>query len=288
MFNTTKQIMRDSLDEQTTQAMYFEMIESELYVPLDQEVEKPPIAISIGSHQYSTPRGTFTDETPVATYGNFSFIQAPPKSFKSYFVSILASVYLRSENKWAGANFKSYRDNRRLLHFDTEQGLWHCQKGFRRVADMAETSEGYETYALRTISYKDRIEFIEHKLFENEENDIGLVIIDGIADLVSDVNDIVQANECVQKLMQWSAKKQCHIITVIHSNWGSDKPTGHLGSFAEKKAETQISLERNDESNVVSVKCKRSRNYGFDDFEFMINKFGFPEVIGSGYPDLNF
>jgi hypothetical protein len=280
--------MTSNLDEQTTQAMYFEMIESELYVPLDQEVEKPPIAISIGTHQYSTPRGTFTDETPVATYGNFSFIQAPPKSFKSYFVSILASVYLRSENKWAGSDFKSYRDGRRLLHFDTEQGLWHCQKGFRRVADMAEETQGYETYALRTISYKDRIGFIEHKLFESEENDIGLVIIDGLADLVSDVNDIAQSNECVQKLMQWSAKKQCHIITVIHSNWGSDKPTGHLGSFAEKKAETQISLERNDESNVVTVKCKRSRNYGFSDFEFMINKFGFPEVIGSGYPELNF
>lgn len=279
---------QNKIDDKETLRMYYDMIDESLQVPLDAEVEKPPIAISIGSHQYSTPRGTFTDETPIATYGNFSFIQAPPKSFKSYFVSILASVYLRSQNKWTGSDFKSYRDNRRLLHFDTEQGLWHCQRAFRRVADMSETTEGYETYALRTISYKERLGFIEHKLFEKEENDIGLVIIDGIADLVADVNDIVQANECIQKLMQWSAEKKCHIITVIHSNWGSDKPTGHLGSFAEKKAETQISLERDDESNVVSVKCKRSRNYGFNDFEFRINNFGFPEVIGNDYPEIDF
>ena len=153
---------------------------------------------------------------------------------------------------------------------------------------MADTQEGYETYALRTLGFKDRLGFIEHKLFETEENDIGLVIIDGIADLVADVNDIVQANECVQKLMEWSAKKNCHIITVIHSNWGSDKPTGHLGSFAEKKAETQIALERDDDTGVVRVSCKRSRNYNFEDFEFKINQFGFPEVIGSGMPDLDF
>ena len=37
--------------------------------------------------------------------------------------------------------------------------------------------------------------------------------------------------------MEWSQKFNCHIITVIHSNFGSDKPTGHLGSALEKKRE---------------------------------------------------
>lgn len=279
--------MSHQADEQETQRMYFELLDKELFVPLDAEVEKPPIAISFGEHQYQTPRGIFSDVTPIATYGNFTFIQAPPKSFKSYFVSLMASVYLNSGNKWAGEDFKSERHGKRLLHFDTEQGMWHCQRAFRRVADMADTQEGYETYALRTISYKDRLGFIEHKLFEDNEVEIGLVIIDGIADLVSDVNDIVESNLAIQKLMEWSAKLKCHIVTVIHSNHNSDKPTGHLGSFAEKKAETQISLERNEDTNTVTVHCKRSRNYQFNDFEFKINNLGFPEVIGAGYPELN-
>ena len=73
--------------------------------------------------------------------------------------------------------------------------------------------------------------------------------------MCSDVNNIVEANEVVQKLMEWSAKYNCHIITVIHSNWGSEKPTGHLGSFMEKKAETQIQLERHpNDKNVVHLK----------------------------------
>lgn len=275
-------------DEREVKRMYCELLQEQLSIDLDKELSPPPVAISFGTHQYNSLKGTITEETPMATYGNFSFIQAPPKSYKSYFVSLMASVYLNSGNKWGGSEFKSYRNGNRLLHFDTEQGAWHCQRSARRVSEMAGTSDGYESYALRTISYKERIDFIDYKIWEKEEDDIGLVIIDGLADLVSDVNDIEQSNACVQKLMEWSAKRGCHIITVIHSNWGSDKPTGHLGSFCEKKAETQIALERNEDTDFINVKCKRSRNFSFKPFDFKINNYGFPEVINLDFPDLPF
>ena len=228
-----------------------------------------------------------TEETPIATYGNFSFIQAPPKSYKSFFTSLLVSAFLKN-NRWAGQKFSSYRDDKSVFHFDTEQGKWHCQRGFRRVSDMADTMDDYHTYSLRTIGYKQRLGFIEYILSNAKQDSIGLVVIDGIADLVSDVNDIIECNVCVQKLMEWSAKYKCHIITIIHSNHNSTKPTGHLGSFLEKKAETQISLNREEDSKVVNVSCKRSRNYGFEDFDFFINRFGFPEVIDASTPDIDF
>jgi hypothetical protein len=117
---------------------------------------------------------------------------------------------------------------------------------------------------------------------------LGLVVIDGIADLVADVNNIEESNLCVQKLMEWSTLYKCHIVTVIHSNHGSTKPTGHLGSFCEKKTETQISLAREEDSKVVTVSCKRSRNRGFDDFQFFINDYGFPELIPANSPDIDF
>ena len=91
----------------------------------------------------------------------------------------------------------------------------------------------YQTYALRTINYKQRMRFIEYTLEQNKGNN-GLVVIDGIADLVSDVNNLEESNLCVQKIMELSAKYDCHIITVIHSNYGTDKATGHLGSFLYK------------------------------------------------------
>ena len=142
-----------------------------------------------------------------------------------------------------------------------------------------EHSDKYHTFGLRTMGYKDRIEFIEYCMRE-QYKDIGLIVIDGVADLVSDVNDIEQSNDCVQKLMEWSANYDCHIISVIHSNFGSNKATGHLGSCLMKKTETEIHLETNEMNNShINVSCKRSRGYSFSPFTFKVNTYGFPEVI---------
>ena len=265
--------------------MGYQFMSESLSVDLDEEVPQPPIALSYGTHSYETRRGgKVTEPTSIGTDGNFSFIQAPPKSYKSYFVSMLVSAYLNSGTRWA-PEMKSDRKGRDVVHFDTEQGKFHALKGFRRTADMAETQDGYKPYSLRTIGYKDRMGFIEYVLKEADEGSIGLVVIDGIADLVSDVNNIVEANECVQKLMEWSSNYNIHIITVIHSNYGSDKPTGHLGSFCEKKTECQISLEKDEETGkIVTVKCKRSRNKPFDEFRFALNELNFPEIIEDDIP----
>ena len=275
-------------DQLEIERMYFESIESDVKVNLDEEVPAPPISLSFGTHTYTNIRGTFTEPSVIGTDGNFSFIQAPPKSYKSFFVSLLVSSYLRSGNRWA-KDMKSNRKGRDVYHFDTEQGKWHCLKGFRRSSDMAEEQDGYLTYSLRTIDFNSRLKFIEHKLANAEEGTVGLVVIDGIADLVSDVNNIEESGKCVQKLMEMSTKYNCHIITVIHSNYGSDKPTGHLGSFCEKKTECQISVSRSEDNDkIVNVTCKRSRNASFDDFSFFINKLGYPEIIEATLPTIDY
>jgi hypothetical protein len=277
-----------SADEREIDRMYYDSMEDELKINLDEEVPAPPIAISFGTHTYTNIRGTFTEPSAIGTDGNFSFIQAPPKSYKSYFVSLLVASYLNSGNRWS-RDMKSNRNGRDVFHFDTEQGKWHCLKVFRRSSDMSEEQNGYHTYTLRTIDFFKRLGFIEHKLANAPEGSIGLVVIDGIADLVSDVNNIEESGKCVQKLMEMSTKYNCHIVTVIHSNYGSEKPTGHLGSFCEKKTECQISLKRQEENpKIVDVTCKRSRNASFDDFSFFVNKLGYPEIIEAIVPTIDY
>jgi len=276
-------------EEQTTQEMLMELIKEECIVDTSQVMEYPPTALSYGEKTIQTKKGDLTFPIPIGTYGNFSFVQAPPKTKKTFFISLLASVYLSGGNNFGG-NIKGHRDNKCLIHFDTEQGKWHSQRVFKRVLDMANIKEEacYQTYALRTINYKTRIQFIEHILKENGDKN-GLVIIDGIADLVSDVNNLEESNLCVQKIMEWSAKFNCHIVTVIHSNYGSDKPTGHLGSFLEKKTETQIQIEANTVNKEwITVSCKRSRGYSFETFSFSINEYGLPFVVGEIYDPLEY
>lgn len=266
--------------------MTMQLLEQDAYVDISEDIKYPPVAISCGTYQDRNLDGTFTEyPIPIGTYGNFSFIQAPPKSMKTYFLSLLSASY-QKKNDYSGL-IKGNRQGKKIIHFDTEQGKFHCQKVFRRPLIMNNLTEdkGYYTYALRSLNYKDRINFIDYILKDKLDGDnIGLVIIDGVADLVADVNNLEKCNELVQKLMEWTDKLNCHITTIIHSNYGSEKPTGHLGSFLEKKAETQIKLEKNTvNKGWITVECKRSRNRAFEPFSFTLDDKGFPIFVENDY-----
>ncbi len=236
------------------------------YVNPLEEVDYPPTAINCG-YNSSIP-------ISIGTYGNFSFVQAPPKSKKTFFLTLLSAAYMGAKPYYVG-QLEGNRERKKLIHYDTEQGTFHAQKTFRRVFNMCDNVTSYFTYALREYSALDRLQFIDWHLSTLE--DVGVVVIDGIADLIEDVNNIVEANKLTQHLMKWTQKYNIHLITAIHSNYNSDKPTGHLGSFLEKKAETQIILNPN-EDGFVEVRCKRSRGFSFEDFCFRINKEGLPYV----------
>jgi hypothetical protein len=267
--------------------MMFELMEADACVDVSEEIELPPVAISCGEYSETDFNGVNSSyKIPIGTYGNFSFIQAPPKSMKTYFVSLLASAYQGGINSNSGL-IEGHREGKKIIHFDTEQGKFHCQNVFRRplFINNIKSDDDYHTYALRAMTPIERLEFIEYILYDKlEGSDIGLVIIDGVADLVDDVNDLKQSSFAVQKLMKWTAELQCHIITVIHSNKDGNSPTGHLGSFLEKKTETQIKLEKNSiNAGWISVECKRSRNRGFDTFSFCLDKRGMPEFVDNSY-----
>ena len=274
--------MTDLTKDKDALEVWAQAMIDEMHIDPAEEIGYPPVAISMGTASMYTKEGAKEFPIPIGTYGNFSFVQAPPKTKKTFFISLLGSVYLSGKNNFGG-KMQGHRKDECLVHFDTEQGKFHAQKVFRRVLDMSPSEDVgcYHTFGLRTMSYKDRINFIEYYLYNCLENKAGLVIIDGIADLVSDVNNLEESNLVVQKIMKWSAELDCHIVTVIHSNFGSDKPTGHLGSFLEKKTETQIQLEANTvNKELVTVKCKRSRGFSFETFSFKVNEKGLPEVEG--------
>lgn len=272
--------------DKDSQRLIMQLYEEECYINPLEKVEYPLPAISFGTKAFETKDGVIEYPVPIGTYGNFSFVQAPPKSKKTFFISLLSAVYLNDEINGISGDLKGNRQGKHLIHFDTEQGNFHASLVFKRPMEMSGNKiENYHTYALRQLSAQDRIDFIEYCLYDKlEGKDVGVVIIDGIADLCSDVNNIEESNLVVQKLMKWTKELHCHIITVIHSNFGTDKPTGHLGSALEKKAETQIQLELNTvNKELVTVSCKRSRNSPFETFSFKVNKAGLPQVEGNLY-----
>ena len=274
--------------QQTEHNMLMDFIEHDCKVDINEKIDYPPVALSYGEKLLKSESGDKLVPIALGTYGNLSVVTAPPKTMKTFFISLLASVYLSGSNIYGG-NLKGHKGNGHLLHIDTEQGLWHCQKVFKRplTMDSSINTNNYHTFGLRSIDHKMRIDFIDYYL-ENKIDKPSLIIIDGIADLCSDANSIIESNALVQRLMEWSAKYKCHIINVIHQNYGSQKlGTGHLGSFLEKKAETVIALEANTvNKDWVTVKCGRSRGYSFDTFSFEVNDVGLPQVVNNIYDPL--
>ena len=251
----------------------FNSILKDSFVDVTAKLQSPPIALSMGTHEYS---GEMYHNS-FGTYGNFSCIVGASKARKSFFKSLLMAGYIGGNTVEYAPDFKTHRiDEKTVLDFDTEQSEYHSQRVFKRVCDMVGVNpEMYKPFSLRKYTHKERLEFIEWCILDKYKN-CGFVSVDGVADLVSDVNDLKECNSLVQKLMLWTDISKCHLTTILHTNFGSDKPTGHLGSAVMKKAETVCFLEYGKEA--TSVKFKYTRGFPVDDFAFEIGKDGLPRT----------
>jgi hypothetical protein len=158
-----------------------------------------------------------------------------------------------------------------VISFDTEQSQYHTQRVQRRVLELVGANyELYKTFSLRAYSPKERFDFIDWIVFESDfKNKIGLMSIDGYVDLVTDFNSLEQSTGLTEKLLQWTAKGKMHCTGILHKNFGTAKPVGHVGSSVLKKAETVVFIEKDEERTIA--KCEYSRNQSFENITFQVD-----------------
>lgn len=243
------------------------------YIPLDKPLPPPETLISIGEHQF---KGNCYPTT-VMTAGSFSVIAAPSKSKKTLFKTQLCATYIGGNASYRFPNIHSHRrEDYYILDFDTEQSEYYAQRTFKSVADIVGTIyPQYLTFKICHLSAEERVAFIE-KLLERFKGKVKLVFIDGIADLMNDVNNLEWSNQIVHKLIKWADDYKIHICTIIHVAYGVTKATGHLGSAVTKKAETVFLLKVDDnDKNIVEVLPQYTRGYPFDSFKFMVDSNDF-------------
>ena len=134
------------------------------------------------------------------------------------------------------------------MSFDTEQSTYEAFIVGKRIEKMLthqKDEKGF--FALREYEPLERCNIISHALEKFKDN-IGYVLIDGIADLAKCNNDEEEATRVVSLLMKWTKIYNCHITVVIHQNKGDNFATGHLGSSIMKKSEVIISVEKQKEN----------------------------------------
>lgn len=210
------------------------------------------------------PRFTLAGK-PLATPGNLATILAQAKAGKSAFVAamIAAGITLDPEN------FDTFRigslnpEKRTLLHFDTEQSVEDHDRLVRNALRRAGTNAppSLKSYLL-TGQPPQRCRAAVRAALEREREygrKIHSVIIDGVADLVNDVNVPAECNALVAELHGLAIEFDCAIVVVIHLNpksgqGGFDK---HLGSQLERKSETNLKLEKANGITTVSSDKQR-------------------------------
>jgi len=271
-----KVLSYDSLVVETS-GINFNNIYNTSFVDVTKKIDYPPVAVSIGTHRM----GNKDFPIPFGTYGNFSCIVGPSKSKKTFLKSLITASYIGGQTSNYTSSIKSHRDRECfIIDIDTEMGSYHAQSAFKRVMKLVgvENYEFYKPFALRPYEPKERLQFIEWLIYESDMKDnIGWVSIDGLADTVNDYNDLKESQAVIQKVMQWTNQKQFHLTTILHSNFGTNKAVGHIGSSMLKKAETICQV--NPEGDSIKAHFSHTRGFPIEDFYYSVNNEGLPYLL---------
>lgn len=253
----------------TEKAQDFNAIEQKSFIDVSVQIQRPPVAIGLGEYTYKGNNYPI----PFGSYGDFSCIVGASKSMKTFLKSAIVAGYIGGNSTKYFPDVKGFENEQKyIIDIDTEQSTYHTQRTARRVCEMVGVNpDFYIPYSLREFDAKTRLEFIEWIYTESKYKDnLGLVSIDGAADLLDNVNDLEKSNELVGRMLRWTKITNSHLITVLHRNHGTTKPTGHLGSAITKKAETVAFVTR--ESDLIKVTPEYTRNYPFDEFTFRLDE----------------
>lgn len=244
---------------------------SMLKISLDGDYKQPPVCIEIIDSSGPCRFGTL---------GNFSAIIGKAKSRKTFFLSLIMGAVFN--NNVTGLRLTLPENQKRILYFDTEQSNFDVSRVVKRILTIGEkvNPETFEVYGLRTLTTQQRAMIIEAKIYDTP--DAGIVVIDGIRDLINDINSPEEATAITSKLLKWTEERNIHIITILHQNKGDGHARGHVGSEIVNKAESVISVEKEGELSIVRPEFTRGKD--FMEFAFGVDQNEIPYILNDWAP----
>lgn len=262
-------------------------------IPTGDQKEKNKISIS----EIEKYRIRHTDKIPlpdtvlsfggqvVSTRKNIFGITGKAKVGKSFLMTLINGAVLKKGETGVLASYLP-KGKDKILYIDTEQSDYHVSLVIRRIKEIAEENriDNLLMYAFDSVPTQSRFDYTEF-LIMNTDN-IGLVIIDGIADLVKSVNDEIIACDMADTLRRWATVKDVAIGYVLHQNPSDNsKMRGHLGTVLMNKSETVIQISSSKENESVKlVETTQTRNRKPDNWSFEIIN-GTPVVMDECYTE---
>ena len=194
----------------------------------------------------------------------------------------------------------------RVLWYDTEQSDESTQDILRnRVLKMTNLTTtnctnytNADVFNVRGVAWKERRDLLCEAVTRCMPD---LVIVDGIRDLVNDINDGVLAQEVMEELMHLATQHDCCIVCVLHQNKSGEDHNlrGWIGTELMNKAFEVYSCEKLLPQRIFSLEQTLTRKYDIErTMYFEVGDDGLPVSCGvptdsgskdktDGYPQLN-
>ena len=213
---------------------------------------------------------------PTMPKGNLVALSAKWKNGKTFFCDILSAVFLGA-NAFSG--MRSLKPSGKVQFYDTEQAVSDTARILKVINSMTseQRHDDIKVYCLRNACIENmdnntneitRLDFISQTIASDHPD---LVIIDGIADLIYNYNDVIESQTVVNNLAALANEHDCCIVVVMHQNKGShDKNMkGHLGTMLYQKCSDVFNVEKRDSIFVASHTV--SRHHNCEDIAFKLD-----------------
>ncbi len=220
----------------------------------------------------------YVKDTPIVQRNGITLISGAAKSGKTLLVSsMIAAIVKGGQSLGISAGSPG-----RILWCDTEQSesdLATVRKRIEKMADRKLTDSDIYGIRLRSFNPEDSTKIIENGLRRWYPD---ILIIDGPGDLCPDTNDISSSQATVKNLLRWADEYNCAVVAVVHTNPGSEKTRGHIGSEIERKcAFSMMTVKDNTDPEQPCFKVKAGLMRGKPFPTFAIGYDGnTPTIIG--------
>lgn len=160
-------------------------------------------------------------------------------------------------------------------HTDKMRDLWSAEESAPSVQSVVEKT--FDVFNVRAVEWKERRSLLKEAV---ERYGPDLVIVDGIRDLVNDINDGVLAQEVMEELLHLATQKNCCIVCVLHQNKGSEDHNlrGWIGTELMNKAFEVYACEKLMPQRIFKVEQTLTRKYDIEQtMYFEVNEQGLPQ-----------
>lgn len=209
-------------------------------------------------------------EVPIGISDNLMCVTGGEGTGKSNLLStFIAGAMLTSEEHeeldMLGFTIAPNTQHKAILHFDTEQSGPHLYKNTetaKRRAKLEKYPPFYYAMNMVVQTRQQRLKTIRDTmdLFHHKHGGIHLVIIDGVADLVSSANNEAECTALIEELYRLAGMYHTCIVYALHFVPNGLKIRGHIGSETLRKAAGILSVEKDDNPVFSVIKAVKVRD----------------------------